>query len=92
MLHMIYIFQLFPLFCVAKGSAAFLSLPDTEVRENTGQTDLPKGIDPYGAEKYRSASASPLNNKSKALQKTDTSRKGKEEDTGGRFAARGICK
>lgn len=63
-----------------------LSLAETEVRETAGQTDLPKGIDPYGTEKYGSAPASPQNNKLKALQKSDTSRKGKERGTVG------ICK
>lgn len=52
-----------------------LSLAVAEVRENVGQTDLPKGIDPYGTEKYGSPPASPQNNKLKALQETDTSRK-----------------
>lgn len=77
-LYMIYIFQLFPLFSVARDSAALLPLAVTVVTENAGQTDLPKGTDPYGTEKYRSASASPQNNKSKTLQKTDTSRENKE--------------
>jgi len=62
------------------------------VRENAGQTNLPKGIDPYGTGKYGSAPASPQNSKLKALQKSNNSRKTKERDTLGRLASRGICK
>lgn len=69
-----------------------LSLAVIEVREKAGQTDLPKGIDPYGTGKYRSAPASSHNNKLKGLQKTDTSRKSKERGTVGSLVARGICK
>lgn len=44
-------------------------------------SDLPKGIDPYGTEKYGSA-----------MQKTDSSRKSKEGGTLGRLVGRGIGK
>lgn len=52
-----------------------------------GQPDLLMSREPRGAEKCRSALASPQNSQGKALQKTDTTRKSKERGTGGRLLA-----